>query len=108
MNAKEIQEVLIEEYYPKGRKIQMTNYSGCGFGECDVFQINPQTGTMWEYEVKISRSDFRADKKKISKHKKLLNPGNDIGWAGTNGCPTHFYYAAPVGIIPIGEVPSYA
>lgn len=107
MNAKDIQQILIEEYYPKGRKIQMTNYSGSGFHEADVFQINPNTGTMWEYEVKISRSDFRADKKKVHKHSRMQNPP-EIGWAGTNGVPTHFYYAAPTGVIPIEEVPIYA
>lgn len=44
-------------------------------------------------ECKVSRSDFRADQKKLFRRKTHLGMG------------THRYYMAPTGIIPLDDVP---
>ena len=52
-----------------------------------------------EYEIKTTRSDFKADFKKVMKHQQLS--GHVTG-------PTYFYYACPKGLIDADEVPDYA
>ena len=39
-----------------------------GYGEMDMLRLT-RAGYAYEFEVKITRSDFRADKKKKDKHK---------------------------------------
>lgn len=67
--------------------------------EYDVLSLN-KGGYITEFEVKISRSDFLADKKKRkfkyyeSKVEKLM--------------PNRFYYVCPVYLISPDEIPKYA
>lgn len=58
-----------------------------------------KSGYWYEIEVKISRADFKADFKKISKHEKL---------SSGNFCPNYFYYAVPEGLVLVEEIPQYA
>jgi hypothetical protein len=53
----------------------------------------------YEVEVKISRSDFKNDFKKIDKHERLKSG---------SFCPNYFSYAVPEGLINIEEIPEYA
>ena len=50
----------ILEYYPKGRNYCTTNFTGCGLYECDV----TESYMVYEYEIKCSYQDFKADFKK--------------------------------------------
>ena len=59
------------------------------------------SGFYYEYEIKISRSDFRADKKKKKKH--LILEGKEEGKR-----PNYFYYAVPEGLLKTGDMPEYA
>lgn len=65
--------------------------------EADIFEITKH-GYLSEYEVKISHSDFLAEKKKLGKRDILLSGKR---------C-NYFIYLCPDGIIPIEEVPEYA
>lgn len=83
-----------------------------GFGEMDVLRLT-RSGYAYEFEVKISRADFRADKKKEYKHKNYSDmfnkiPLTGIGRYSVENVPNYFYYVAPKGIIPVDEVPAYA
>lgn len=75
-----------------------------GHNECDVFKI---TGNDYivEYEIKISRSDFFADLKKINreglKHDSLATGEGKY-------CPNRFFYVVPENLIALDEVPKYA
>lgn len=60
-----------------------------------------KSGYWYEIEVKISRSDFKADFKKDRKHKTLMRD-ND------RKCPNYFYYAVPENLISVDEIPEYA
>ncbi len=98
-----------------------------GDWESDFF-VQKQNGYSYEFEVKISRSDFFADKKKVSKHlilssgkfieqKRLWNnnsTSHDDKWTieeterEHSFRPNKFFYVVPAGIITVDELPSYA
>lgn len=92
--------------------------------ESDFVSIS-QAGYTFEVEIKISRSDFRADFKKELRHWQLQNAKHERYTVGgkvkckrmpqqswvrfpRNIAPNRFYFAAPVGIIPVKKVPDYA
>jgi len=67
--------------------------------EMDVFSIST-SGLLYEFEVKISKSDFKADAKK-KKWIKYNIP--DI-----HSTPNYFSYACPKDIISLDSIPKYA
>lgn len=84
--------------------------------ESDFFCVNRQ-GYSFEFEVKISRSDFKADFTK-KRHSIIKNGGYTRRW--TQGgiehsqfvehkfIPNRLYYAVPDGMISADELPDYA
>lgn len=92
--------------------------------ESDVFSIT-RANRVTEFEVKISRSDFLADKKK--ERYRVLQAGGPCvfkktrkGWSNQQQClidaeyettyspgmvPNYFYYACPPGLIDADEIP---
>ena len=119
MTSNHIKDVLLRHYYEKGRHWATTNFSGCGLHECDVLMVT-EARMVYEYEVKVSYSDFLADFKKEAKHKRLQGidehstkgvPHDDkyyLEWTQTAGRPNYFYYACPPDLIPVNKVPGYA
>jgi hypothetical protein len=95
--------------------------------ESDFF-VQKQNGYAYEFEVKISRSDFFNDKKKVDKHLILetgmfTRKGQFQSWNKELNKwnyeeqtmpeehklrPNKFYYVVPSGLIGIDEVPQYA
>lgn len=69
--------------------------------ECDVLEIT-KSGYAYEYEVKVSRADFRADKLK-QKHGKSKY---DVLLSGKR--VNYFSYVCPKGLISPDEVPEWA
>ena len=87
--------------------------------------IETRSGLFYEFEIKISRSDFKNDFKKKDKHIILeggkthlpifetLNPiyqkMYEKNYVVSNfKKPNYFYYAVPDGLITVDEVPEYA
>lgn len=68
--------------------------------ESDVLSIN-KSDKVVEFEVKISRSDFLADKKKS----RYWHYDNGTVLVGT---PNRFYYACPPNLIDVSELPWFA
>ncbi len=68
--------------------------------ESDFF-VQKFNGYTYEFEVKISRSDFFNDFKKTDKHEAMK--GNL-----KRRLPNKFYYVVPSGLINTDEVPDYA
>lgn len=77
--------------------------------------IETRSGLIYEFEIKISKADFKNDFIKEDKHKTLK------GWKYSNLVeeggllplhfekkPNYFYYAVPEGMITVDEVPEYA
>lgn len=66
--------------------------------ECDVLTVTKDRCAT-EWELKISRSDFKADFKK-PKHRQFRQ--------GDGGYIKRFWYVVPQGLVDIHEIPSYA
>lgn len=103
MQTQEIQKAVQEWLYDTSHIYQALNYGRTGYFEADILAIT-KSMMVTEVEVKISKSDFKADFKKTHKHYRLQNPIHDY-WRCT---PNKFYYACPYGLIKESEVPSYA
>lgn len=69
--------------------------------EADAFSVTSSIYS-YEFEIKISRSDFLADFKK-PKHE-LFKNGN----LNHKNCPNKFFFCCPNGMININEIPEYA
>jgi len=114
--SKNIEASLSMHLYEKQHSPITTHFTGYGLSECDVISIS-KSNYIYEYEVKISKSDFKADFKK-EKHKLMLegigvkerlikennNMVRDI-WYLT---PNYFYFVVPENLIPIEDIPQYA
>lgn len=108
MTEKKIQGFMFVWLQGKAHELIVPN---CGvFGwEADLVSAT-QRGYGHEYEIKISKADFKADKKKRawsskgkgSKAQALKNP------VKYNPGPSYFWYAVPKGLIKKSEVPSHA
>jgi len=105
--------------YKKGHRWIVPNFTAFYTGEMDVCSVM-KSGMVNEYEIKISRSDFKADLKKESKHpifQKLLNGTNNETFPTYSGkstityhytAPNYFYYVVPTDLVKVEEVPLYA
>lgn len=101
--ADKIKEKLLRWVVVSGYDIAIPNFFVDSY-EMDVFMLK-STGYIYEYEIKISRSDFKADfnKKRCyksdTKHVEIS--------AGKRSC-NRFYFVVPEGLITIDECPKYA
>lgn len=73
--------------------------------ESDILAVTEKNYTK-EFEVKISRSDFRADFRKSRKHQ-LMSDAFQYKFSSPS-IPNYFYYTTPPGLLLKHEVPSYA
>ncbi len=73
--------------------------------ESDLLAVSKETNYITEYEVKISRNDFKADFKKLDKHQLI---SDCYKYNFTSDIPNYFYYATPPGLLDKSEVPRYA
>ena len=69
-SSKNIEAQLSMYLYEKSHSPITTRFTGYGLSECDVISIS-KSDYIYEYEIKISRSDFKADFNK-PKHKFML------------------------------------
>ena len=84
-------------------------------GEADFLSVNGSR-FITEYEIKTSRSDFKADFKKEFKHKMMKGEGERKWYdsklkkwlKSTKPFVNYFYYVVPEGLIKPEEVPAYA
>ena len=67
-----------------------------------------KSGYLYEGEVKVSKSDFKADFKKKDKHTLLQESYEIIEGLERKLRPHYFFYAVPEGLITEDEVPEYA
>lgn len=103
MNSNEIQQGLICFARANTSDIVVPNYY-IGRYECDLLKIT-KVGHLYEYEIKVSRADFKKDAEKayrsyrtgetVTKHTEILN-----------GKRCHrFYFVVPEGLVNPAEVP---
>lgn len=103
-----IESALCMYLYEKSHSPITTRFTGMGLQECDVISIS-KSNYIYEYEIKISRSDFKKDILK-QKHKFILNEKYTKVSKGETVylVPNYFSYITPKGLVNIDEVPDYA
>lgn len=79
--------------------------------EMDIARVN-KNKMLYEYEIKISRADFLADKKnKKNKHTLYASTKSarkdQENWV-SSFVPSQFYYVCPTDLIKIEELPAFA
>lgn len=87
----------------RGHRYMLPNTTIFGW-ESDMVSVTA-AGYICEYEIKCSRSDFRADMKK-SRHRNLNSP-NRVRLT-LHKLPAYFYYVAPRGLLKLVDIPEYA
>lgn len=101
MTEKTIVDVLGKYLVVAGHQIVCPNVSHLMKGQQDMISVT-RKGMVIEYEVKISRSDFKRDERKgkgFSFDNAHLFP---------NHVPNQFFYVVPEGLISPKELPKYA
>lgn len=116
MEKKHTEATIIKElrrYFQNGYNYRIDNaYIFSYDWESDFFCTNRE-GYGFEFEVKISRADFKADLKK-NKHEIFKKGSYTQNHNGTSKeiekkfIPNRFYYVVPEGLITKDEVPEYA
>jgi hypothetical protein len=109
---------LVMDLYEKGHSPITTRFQGFGLAECDVLSVT-KSDYICEYEIKISKSDFKKDFIK-EKHKliteKVFNESVTIKKIGNRSFelpnpyykPNYFYFVVTENLITIDEIPKYA
>lgn len=113
----------IHQKWGFGREFGIGNLYLFGWNESDYLTVT-KAGYTDEYEIKLSRSDFHADKRKDrheryqivtpwrfytghqSKHRPPFTQVTHVGIA--NQYPNRFWYVVPDGLVTPDEVPEYA
>ena len=84
MNESIVQQALARYLLTKkAHKPVVPNIKSIFAWECDLLSIT-QAGLLHEWEIKLSKSDFKRDKVKVAKHKRLASRK---GWI-----PSYFWY----------------
>lgn len=95
------------------RNLVCPNYTPRKWWECDVFELT-ESGYFNEYEIKLTRSDFKADSKKIERtynwqaNEEKIRVKHELLAAGEITGPSRFFYVVPEGLITVEEVPAWA
>lgn len=118
-NSKDVQAAIMMDLYLKGYSPVTANFTGDGLSECDVLAVS-KANLMYEFEIKISRSDFKKDFTKTHKHKMLASrTGTKQYTKWVKGkrtdemetcfiLPNYFTYLVPYELVTLDEVPEYA
>jgi len=102
--------------YLSSHEYALPNYTPNGWFECDYYSVT-KAGYAHEYEIKLTRSDFRADAKKGSKGHYRVKDGrymrdertkHELLAAGIDDAPKHFYFVVPTDLVALDEVPDFA
>lgn len=98
--------------------LMVPNVGALGTGVRDLLRVT-KDGRVWEYEIKISKADYRRDTGKLA-HVYMQSAWQKLGdlfsepvrtkgvGKGYLFCPHRFYYAVPEGLLEGEEVPEYA
>jgi hypothetical protein len=106
--SKNIEAALVMYLYQKSHSPITTRFTGMGLQECDVISVS-KSDYIYEYEIKISRQDFKKDFIK-EKHNHILNEKFTYFRKGEQlfRVCNYFNYVVPKDLISIEEVPDYA
>jgi hypothetical protein len=116
LTAKDIQRRILADCYRR-RTFACPNYTPKDWWECDVFELT-KTGRFREFEVKLTRADFKADRWKADRQwdlsegwanaKTIHRKKHELLAAGETIGPTQFWFVTPVDLISGEELPKWA
>lgn len=107
-------------YERSSSMIAYPGYTPRGWWECDVIEVTK--AMYWkEYEIKLSRSDFKADARK-TRERSVRDPEGPHSWsyktethnkhellaAGSEKGPSQFWFVTPVGLLTVDDIPTWA
>ncbi len=106
--SKNIEAALCMYLYLKGHSPISTHITISEMQECDVISIS-KSDYIYEYEVKISKADFKKDFIK-EKHSHIVNEKYTKTRKGQLMylLPNYFNFVTPKDLISINDVPDYA
>jgi hypothetical protein len=103
--------------------VMVPNYTPDDWHECDLFGVT-RAGYFHEYEIKLTRGDFRADaaKRLPDRYRHVPVDGTTFGrydrvagqrkhdriGSGDAKGPSRFFYVMPRDMVPVDEVPAWA
>ena len=102
--------LMVDRY---ARSFCLPRYTPAGWWECDLLEIT-EAGYWREYEIKLTRADFRADQEKTREvlprayGQPVVRERKHQLLASTQRGPCQFYYVLPTGLIAPTELPSWA
>ena len=103
-------------YKLSGSMLLVPNFRAQDWFEADLWAVT-KNKMVWEFEIKVTRSDFRKDASKSPgsifapgsrTRRSTLDSKYDRLASGDWHGPNNFVYVAPVGVIPKEEVPIWA
>ncbi len=119
MNERDIQRCIWQDKW-QSMSLMVPNYTPHRWFECDMFAVT-KAGYFYEYEIKLTKADLRADLRKRSrptyrrrengqrgyerrpgelKHERLVR-GDECG-------PSLFFYVVPKDMVSVNEIPAWA
>jgi len=117
MTERLIQNELWKKFNRANFKLACPNYTPVGWFECDLFAVT-KSDIGVEYEIKITRKDFRDDSKKTLKSEwRKLSSGwgreaaegkHTLMASKSTKAPNRFYYVVPEDLITFNEIPPWA
>lgn len=111
LSERTIQDALYREYARRKHEPIVPNAYHFGTWESDLLTVTT-AGYVNEFEIKISTSDYRADREgsraKQLKHLQLAEPSRAGNIPGRQRIPNYFWYVTPAGLIDPTEIPDYA
>jgi len=106
--SKNIEAALCMYLYLKGHSPISSHVTISKLSECDVISVS-KSDYIYEYEIKISRSDYKKDFIK-EKHSQMIKENHTKIIKGEMMylSPNYFNFITPKGLISLEEVPEYA
>lgn len=108
-SERSIQDALYFFCWHKRHRFMVPNVQVFGW-ESDFVSVT-KAEFVYEYEIKISRKDFRADLLK-SRHQRLVGLTHEpiAGWWHDNNTkgPNYLYYVTPADLLVLSDLPAHA
>jgi hypothetical protein len=114
MTERHAQNALYDWLLRKGTKLCCPNYTPEGWFECDMWAVT-DAGYATEFEIKLTRADFKKDAEKIEKlnwkdRRSGKTPRTKYArlHLADNQVPNKFFYVTPAGLVKPEEIPEWA